>query len=248
MAPPDIKSVKRLRVSFTAPENDDDLSSNGHRMLLGVLGLLLPGLLYLVAGSRPLRGKFDSWALLDSISGYYHSGAEAVFIGVVVATGLFLLTYDGYGNDDGWKDRLSARIAGTGALVLAFYPTAVEGGYPHLCWWQPYMGKLHSAGATVLFGSFAYMSYFLFPITQAEPDAARRRRNGLHRACGIVIVAGLAWAGIAGFVYDRPIFWPETLMLAAFGTSWLAKGKAVEAFGTLRQQAAARWKGTVREE
>ncbi|MBL7985033.1 MAG: hypothetical protein JNM91_08550, partial [Flavobacteriales bacterium] len=60
------------------------------------------------------------WSLLDSISGYYHSGGEAVFIGIVVALGIFLLTYDGYDTPTGRKDRVAARIAGTGALLLAY--------------------------------------------------------------------------------------------------------------------------------
>ncbi|MBL7985034.1 MAG: hypothetical protein JNM91_08555 [Flavobacteriales bacterium] len=87
------------------------------------------------------------------------------------------------------------------------------------------MGTLHVAGAVILFVSFAYMSYFLFPITDKQPDRRKQRRNALHRWCGIVILVSLIWAGIVGFVLDRSIFWPETIMLLAFGISWLVKGK-----------------------
>ena len=227
----------KLRAPFTTEENADDLSSNGHRILLGVLGIALPLMVYLTAGWRPLKEMEEPWTLLESISGYYHTGGEAVFIGIVVALGLFLITYDGYNNPTGWKDRLASRIAGCGALLLAFYPTEVEGDYPPLDWWCKYMGTLHFTGATILFVSFAYMSYFLFPITDKELDRSKRQRNALHRVCGIVIVCCLVWAGIAGKVLERPIFWPETIMLLAFGISWLVKGKVKEAADEVARRA-----------
>ena len=222
---PRTELVRRRRADFTPAANDDDLSSNGHRQLLGVLGIALPLMVYLTAGWRPVKDTHEPWNLLESISGYYHSGGEAVFIGIVVALGIFLLTYDGYANDSGGKDRRAARIAGCGALLLAFYPTEVEGGHPAPLWWKEYMGALHLLGAITLFVSFAYMSYFLFPITNKQLDRSKQRRNALHRWCGIVIVVCLLWAGIAGFVLEHSIFWPETFMLLAFGISWLVKGK-----------------------
>ncbi|MBK9175256.1 MAG: hypothetical protein IPM46_02735 [Flavobacteriales bacterium] len=236
MAQQDIRPARRLHARFTPEENKDDLSSNGHRQLLGVLGIALPLMVYLTAGWRPLKDMEDRWSLLDSISGYYHTGGEAVFIGIVVALGIFLITYDGYDNPTGWKDRRAARIAGLGALLLAFYPTGVEGNYPKPDWWQDYMRYAHLAGAATLFISFAYMSYFLFPITDKQLDRDKKRRNALHRICGIVILCGLLWAGIAGLVFKRPIFWPETIMLLAFGISWLVKGKVADTAEELKRR------------
>lgn len=237
MTPQDIRTARRIRVGFTPEENKDDLSSNAHRQLLGVLGIALPLMVYLTAGWRPVEVVPDRWSLLDSISGYYHTGAEAVFIGIVVALGIFLITYDGYDNPTGWKDRRAARIAGTGALVLAFFPTEVESDYPEPDWWIDYMGTIHFIGAATLFISFAYMSYFLFPITDKKLDGSKRRRNLLHRACGIVILACLIWAGIAAKGFHQPIFWPETIMLLAFGISWLVKGKVVDTSEELGRRA-----------
>lgn len=225
MAHDQVRMAPKLRVGFTPEENADDLSSNAHRQLLGILGISLPLMVYLTAAWRPLANADEPWSLLGSISGYYHSGGEAVFIGIVVALGIFLVTYDAYANETGHKDRLAARIAGCGALLLAFFPTAVEGKYPAPDWWRAYMGTVHFVGAAALFISFAYMSYFLFPNPKPQLDAAQRRRNMLYRTCGVIILLGLVWAGIAGSLYDRSIFWPETLMLLAFGISWLVKGK-----------------------
>jgi len=56
--------------------------------VLGYLALLLPGLLYLVAGWRS-RDGVPGWKPLDSVSEYYYSGAVAILTGVLWAVGLF---------------------------------------------------------------------------------------------------------------------------------------------------------------
>jgi hypothetical protein len=44
--------------------------------------------------------------------------------------------------------------------------------------------------------------------------------------CGVVIVASIIWAGVAG-LNGRAIFWPESIALVAFAVSWLVKGYAL---------------------
>jgi hypothetical protein len=73
----------------------DDLSQRAHRRVIGVLGLVLPALLYLLAGMRPTDG-LPRWDSLNSISAYYYTGAVGVFVGVLFALSLFLFTYRGY--------------------------------------------------------------------------------------------------------------------------------------------------------
>src|SRR5215471_6413943 len=74
-----------------------DLSYQTHRRLIGVLGFLLPILLYLVAGLRP-TAPLPRWTLLDSVSAYYYTGAVAILVGVLFALSLFLFSYPGYEN------------------------------------------------------------------------------------------------------------------------------------------------------
>lgn len=218
------QTMAPVRASRYFPRNSDDLTGNGHRQLLGVLGIALPVMVVLAAGLRPVK-HIEAWKMLPSISAYYHTGAEAFFIGIVVALGVFLLTYEGFGNADGRKDRTAARIAGASALVLAVFPTEAQGGFPCPGWWKPWMEVLHATGAAVLFLSFGYMSWFLFPLSDKTLSREKRLRNLIHRLCALVIGAGLAWALVAGFLLQRGIFLPETLMLLAFGISWLVKGK-----------------------
>ncbi|MGZ6249012.1 MAG: hypothetical protein ACXWMC_05305 [Syntrophales bacterium] len=98
---------------------------------------------------------------------------------------------------------------------------------PALLWWRPIIGVLHHVFAVVLFAMFAVFALWLFRITpsgeQVPPD--KRWRNRVYLVCGIVIVASIIWAGVAG-LNGRSIFWPESVALVAFSVSWLVKGYA----------------------
>src|SRR5690348_2167695 len=90
----------------------ENLSQQAHRRLIGILGLLLPFLLYIFAGFRPTT-PLPAWRLLDSISAYYYTGGVAVFVGVLFALALFLLTYPGYKGVI--ADRVLGIVGGTAA-------------------------------------------------------------------------------------------------------------------------------------
>ena len=45
---------------------------------------MLPLLLWLIAGLRPIEG-LQHWTPLGSISAYYHTGAVVVFVGILVS-------------------------------------------------------------------------------------------------------------------------------------------------------------------
>jgi hypothetical protein len=85
-----VKSKNR----FFAASREDDKSSNAHRQLIGYSGLILPILVWLIAGWRPAE-ELQHWKLLSSISAYYYTGSVSVFTGILVALGLFLFSYKG---------------------------------------------------------------------------------------------------------------------------------------------------------
>jgi len=209
-----------------SPERPDDLSGHAHRQLIGYLGLFIPFLLIIVAGLRPVDA-LPHWELLGSISAYYYSGASDLFVGLLVALGLFLLTYRGYRNRYRWADRSAAIIAGTAALGVAFFPAETPSKALTLDWWTPATAIVHYVSAVILFAVFAVYSLWLFRLTSdgERPTPGKRRRNRVYLVCGIVIVAGMAWALFAG-LRGESIFWPETVTLAAFAVSWLVKGHA----------------------
>lgn len=207
---------------------DKDLSSHCHRQLIGWLGGLLPILIWLVAGWRP-TWEIEPWILLNSVSAYYHTGAVAVFVGVLAALAVFLLTYRGYDNEDRRRDRFFAVLAGVAAVGVALFPTGVPEGFDEPEWLGWGTKTIHYASAVTLFGSFAIFSLYLFrktDVKKGEPlPADKRNRNRVYLVCGIAILVFMAWAGIAG-ILRAPVFWPEALALEFFALSWLVKGRA----------------------
>lgn len=209
-----------------AASRPDDLSDNAHRQLIGYIGLVLPFFLILIA---VIRDGVERWESLESISAYYYTGAAAAFVGMLVALALFLFTYRGYKNKYSWADRLAAKTAAVASVVVAFFPTKAPAGVPALSWWTPTTGVLHHVAATVLFTMFAIFALWLFRLTadNENPPTDKQWRNKLYLACGIVIVACIAWAGLNG-LHGGPIFWPESIALIAFAVSWLVKGYALK--------------------
>ena len=161
------------------------------------------------------------------MSAYYYTGAVTAFVGLLVALALFLLTYRGYDNRLGWADRTAAVIAGIAALGVAGFPTEAPAGVSPFSWWASWNGVVHYVSAVVLFAMFAVFSLWLFRLSALgeTPDSDKRNRNRIYLGSGIIIVASMAWAGIAGW-RDRPIFLPESVALVAFAVSWLVKGRA----------------------
>lgn len=216
-----------MRESLFPPADADDRSSHAIRQLIGGLGMALPPLVWLVAAWRPMA-ELPRWHLLTSVSAYYYTGAVAVFVGVLIALAVFLLTYQGYNNPYQLRDRVTAAIAGCMAVVVAFLPTVPPKPVSPPEWWTPLMGKLHIGAATVLFLAFIFFAFFLFPKSSSPRTRlpkGKQRRNILYRLSGGVMLACIVWAGIAS-LRKSPIFWPETLMLEFFAVSWLVKGRA----------------------
>lgn len=221
------KSVPAFQ-PLVAVSESDDLSSHRHRLLIGILGLLLPFLLFIISGWRPTVG-LPPWGILDSVSAYYYTGAVAVFIGVLVALAVFFFTYRGYGNEFRRRDQIAAFIAGIAAIGVAFFPTAAPGHLPEPSWWTTHTRTIHYISAVLLFGAFIFFSLFLFPKTQVAKGGVlpldKRVRNLIYRCCGLGMLICILWAGSA-LLTNAAIFWPEALALELFAISWLVKGHA----------------------
>jgi hypothetical protein len=211
-----------------ATAEPDDLSSHAHRQFIGFLGLVLPVILWLIAGVRPIEG-LPRWELLGSVSAYYYTGAVAAFVGILVALGVFLFTYRGYNNDYRRRDRVAAIIAGLAAVLVASFPTGAPNPLSVPSWWTPRTDTIHHISAGVLFCSFSFFSLILFPkskVAAGEPlPLDKRVRNWIYILCGIAMVGCILWAWNTDFT-GSPMFWPEALALEFFAVSWLVKGRA----------------------
>lgn len=215
------------------------LSALAHRRWIGALGLSLPLLLWLLAGVRP-TGALPRWSVLDSVSAYYYSGAVGVFVGVLFALALFLITYQGYAGVV--ADRLVGFVGGLAALGVALFPTNPPPGIVAPDWWSDRAAVIHYVSAVTLFVCFIVFALWLFRKSDVPRGArrplAKRRRDGIFLACGVAMIGAVGWAGVAG-MRGGAIFVPESIAIVAFAISWLVKGE-VEA-PVLR--AMRRWRG-----
>lgn len=220
-------------------ERPDDLSGRRHRQVIGYLGLALPILLVQVVRLRP-NAPSDHW-LGNSISAYYWTGAVSFFVGLLVALSLFLLTYRGYANETHKYDRIVAVIAGISAAIVAVFPMTPPPGVATLPWWADWINIVHKSAAIVLFSMFAVFSLWLFRKTDPneQPSDDKKRRNAIYLMCGIGIIAGMAWALIAARA-GNSIFWPESMALVFFATSWLVKGQAADSIASAVRAAKAK--------
>jgi hypothetical protein len=208
----------------TAPPGSDDLTGRAHRQLIGSVGLLLPIVIYLIAAVAP-NDADAPWQLRWSISAYYYTSAVVAFIGLLVALSLYLFAYEGYRNEWHRTDKRCARIAAVAALGVAVFPTSAPPGMA-LPWWMEWMELVHYVSAVALFSAFAVFCFMIFTLPNPKGDNPDRiLQNRIYRGCGAIIVGSMIAAFIFGTFFNVPIFWFESVMLLAFATSWLVKGK-----------------------
>ncbi len=204
------------------------------RKIIGILGIALPILLLL-----------NHEDLLSSMSHYYYTSASVFFIGILVAFGLVLYTYEGHKPKSDKSEFLSDNATTTLAAIFIFItvlvPTRWEGamgkiyfidnlhylfGHNHII-----KGTIHLVSAGLFLVLLGYMSFTKFRMGDDK------RRKKLYKTCGIIIWSSVAML-IVLFAVDRFImndqlncyfpaytFWFEMLAVWAFGIAWLVKGR-----------------------
>lgn len=223
-------------VNYNHPAEIALTSQDTLRKTVGILGMLLPVLLFLT-----LWIDLGHTHPMESISHYYHTRASGVFVIVVSMMAVFLMIYKGYKPIDFY----TSTIAGVCAMLLLLFPT---GNIKSVACCDSYAVSqlkpsdfreiFHLATAGIFLAALAFMSLFLF--TQSDKGKldrgrAKRRRNRIFRTCGGVMIAALLTI-IAGFTLDgfqpfydehQMTFWMESLAVWAFGFSWFVKGEAI---------------------
>lgn len=217
------------------------------RLIIGVLGLLLPFLLYF---SVMLYSNYNE--VLPSISHYYFTRGSFFLHLVVIIFSLLLIVYKGYDPVDFWV----SSIAGLAGLTLLFFPTSNIQDYIQN---NPFDTELinsvqdvaitkmkssetetiHLISAALFFLSLAFMSTFLFtrvkPFQSKEkvyPTKGRIIQNGIYYCCGgliilsiVIMILGHKTKLIDTVFYEKNhlTFWLECVALFAFAVSWLFK-------------------------
>ena len=194
------------------------------RFAIGVAGILLPVVLLIgdfwLSGSPSARG---------SLSAYYHSGMRDVFVGTLVVTGAFLVTYRVVNHR---PTNVITTVAGVACIGVAFFPTEGEAGDPltPLQAWlgEGAVGAVHFVSAAVFIGLLGVISIYFAREAKAKDPTSRW--VAYHYACAAAIYAASAYVVVtkstgAGDRYSLLI--GETVAVLAFGASWLSKGLAL---------------------
>jgi len=195
------------------------MSYLGLRRAVGVVAVLLP--FVLLAGKLLIDGP----GLPGSISAYYYTSMRNVLVGLLFMQGTFLLSYR-YDR----RDTIAAAIAGVAVIGVALFPTQPINPTPV----DVAIGIVHLVCAGTFFLTTAWISLFLFTLSDGSPTRRKLQRNVVYRVAGIVILVCLVLQVVTDNLLPRaivdtvhPVFWLEALAVIAFGVSWLVKGETV---------------------
>ena len=189
------------------------------RIMIGVLGLLLPWLVALITLSWP-----------ESISiTYYSLFAVGTFMVVLGSAGILLINYKGYEP----IDDITATIAGVFGILICLFPMTyidapeTKTGVLHLP--SNISNIFHCISAFGFFGVLAFMSFFLFTKTDGNLTPQKMIKNVIYRVCGIGMLAAfllMLLPLIPGFYCYNLTWIVEAIALFFFGVSWIVKSDA----------------------
>ena len=221
------------------------------RLVVGGLGVALP-LAFIIGEAFFLRGGVH---VRGSISAYYHTSMQDVFVGGLCVIGFLLATYMA-GEFRTW-DFWASLIAGLAVLGVVFFPTSRSGlpaGAP-ACGSVPEpagcsaveqaLGEhqtavIHGVCAIVFIVFLAVMS-FLFAASEVRPKQDRCPAGSqpkptvfrkpvpfwIHSSCALVILAAGAWAFAGTGIGELTrLYIGEVASVWAFGLSWIIAGIA----------------------
>jgi hypothetical protein len=215
------------------------------RAALGFIGvglpvLLLGGDLLFLKGTPQARG---------SLSAYYYSGMRDVFVGILFATAIFLITYR---VAERTLDNALSLLAGVAVMGAALFPTSrPEGDGGPLMQLTPLqevlgettVSRVHGVSAALFILSLAVISFF-FGVREGRRSQRRDGRRAkmspafwrrFHWACASAIVLAVVFVAatkLLGWFADYSLLVGEAAALLAFGLSWLMKGLELDILRT----------------
>ena len=191
-----------------------------HRQIVGWLGVAMP--LLIGFGTGIAYGS-----LPPSISASYHTGMRNVFVGILFVLGAFLASYLGYRKND----RTFSIVAGVCAFIVALCPTSDRAPGMDVASASVAIGRVHVGAAAILFAALALISLVEFTQTAGTQTPKKKHRDRWYRGCAACIFVCLGIIGLCKALhYDRmgplpTVFVLESVMIWAFGSSWLIKGE-----------------------
>jgi len=227
-----------LRIDFSYADTLWLTSGYTLRKLVGILGMALPVLLWLVLVI--VNGYTQP---LESISHYFFTRASSLFSIILGTIAIFLMVYKGEKSIDFYV----SFTAGFFAICVLLFPT---GNITDICGdvtktysvtvlpASSLREDFHYASAGIFLLCLAGMSICLFTKSDKPKSLRGERkkwRNRIYRTCGGIMIAALLviLSGMLELIppsyYDSHhiTFWMETLAVESFGFSWLVKGRTL---------------------
>jgi hypothetical protein len=224
------KSIDKLFYLDYESSTSDNIwltKQNTLRELIGILGVLLPLLLW-----------FFLWVdsgfieVIPSISHYYYTRVCGILVIIVSLLAIFLIVYRGNKSQDFYI----SSVAGISALLLLLFPTdnlsGISAGYYKFVTVtylkaNEFREAFHYISAAIFLLCLTWMSFFIFPSNKNTES-----KNKIFIICGIFMFTALLiiFVHFLGVInddfYDKYCltFWMETIAIEAFGISWLVKG------------------------
>lgn len=186
--------------------------------------------------------------LKDSISHFYYSTVGELFTGSLCAVSLFLFCYRGYGKPTSGKyrfipsDNFMCNFAAIMALLVVIFPTSstveINDNFRAFVS-SKNAGYIHYGAAALFFITLSIISFVNFRRTEIPEEFGKNESHPIFKYCGIIMMLCLLILVII-FIFESMqintswvetyniTFWLETIMLLAFGTSWVIKGKIDE--------------------
>jgi hypothetical protein len=182
-----------------------------------------------------------------SLSAYYHSPMQDVFVGSLCVVGVLLLTY--MAGQPHTVDFVFSTVAGAAVLGVVFMPT----NRPDLPDGAPLCGpntRPEPSGCSPVESTFGehpvavihafcavtfIASLFVICLAFAHRERDNRGRPGwarFHYICAGTMVVAAAWWGVGSWLSVdiftlQPLYICEVLCVWAFGVSWFLKGDAL---------------------
>lgn len=166
-----------------------------------------------------------------SISSYYWANNSVLFVGLLSICGSFLIYYEGFD----FKDKWITTVSGLAMYGVACFPCL--GGSEYLCMFIPanVTSVIHGAFAFTTFLTLGYMSYFQFTQTDGNATNMKVKRNKVYRGSGVTIFVSLGLIVVVSVIPGareftdqfRLFYILESVILEAFGISWLTKAELI---------------------
>jgi hypothetical protein len=219
------------------------------RLTVGFLGVLLP-IIFIIGETFFLRGGVH---VRGSLSAYYHTSMQDVFVAGLCVIGFMLATYMA-GEIKTWDFWVSL-IAGIAVLGVVFFPTSRSGlpadappcgSHPEPPGCSPVeqtlgehtTAQIHAGFAIAFILSLAVMSFF-FAVSEVLDKAGQLRAQAqdkqsvlrnpmlflIHSICALIILIAGIWAFIGVNVGELTrLYIGEVASVWAFGLSWILAG------------------------